>query len=229
MSKEKIVKKSFGKILLRTAVILLSLTVFAAGSISYAKYISVNSTDDSANIAGMGIEIFELNEHGKRVENIDYTKVVPGADIPGPHIKLKINSEVNYSLFVKITRSTSMPTHSYTYIDENGEEVPVIEDTVYYFLSPYNWDQYGKPYIDGDKTVETYQYIVSSENGKKDYAFKAATQYNYTNEDDGKIKANGEIEILGNDVIYVSQYYDYKNSPKFTLSFEVYIRQVQVQ
>lgn len=218
MSRGKIVIKPIGRILLRTAVILLSLAVVAVGTFSYAKYVYNSETEDSASAASMGIEIFELEERGTTIQNIDFTKVVPGADIPGPHIRLKINAEVNYSLFVKITQSKVMPT--YTYFDEFGHEVE--EPSVAYLMSEDYWTPYGNPYdVDGNKTVYTYKY---------NFVFKAGQKYNYTNDKYEGYKTEGEIKILYGDVIYVSQYYNeyYKGNPQnFTLSFETSIRQVQ--
>ena len=202
MSRGKLIKSSLGRKLLRASFILVGIAVVAAGTVSYAKYISGKESKQSAGIANMGVELFELVEYGNPVNDlkIDYTKVVPGADIPGPHIRLMINSEVSWTLFVRVTQ-TGLPLK---FVNEHDREI----DTIYYEMSK-NWAQ-----VPGQEGL--YRYIVNDpKESEHDYVFKPATVHNYT----GK----SEIEILANDTIYVSQFYDQRS--KFTLSFEAYIRQ----
>ena len=224
MSRGNIMKKPLGRILFWTICIVLAVAVCTAGSISYAKYISSENMNDHSDVANMGVELFELQEHGVLRQNVDLTQVVPGADIDGPHIRLKINSEVSYTLFLRIIHD-EFP-ESYKYIDEEGVENVV--DTVYYTVMKDQWTLY-EAYKDGDKYVEVYQFVVSNENGEKDHVFKASTPYNYTYYGEG---AMGEITVLLGDVIYISQYYDYTfvrnqgHTKDFTISFEAFIRQV---
>lgn len=188
--------------------ILFVLSLLAAMSFGevYARYVTSDDADGTGNVASVGIESFELFEHAKGVESIDYTKVVPGADIPGPHVKLKIDAQVDYTLYVKVTAINFPPA------DGEGNEV----QTVSYSLSEDTWrlvntttEQKGN-----DKyTVSTYEYIVGTEGGKQNCVFKAGTPYEM------------EIGILKDDVIYISQYYD-PQTTKFTLAFEAYLRQV---
>lgn len=205
--KLKTAKRSSNGFFVLTACILLVLTLLAAWSIgeAYARYVTSDDANDSGNVASVGIESFDLFEHADGVESIDYTKVVPGADIPGPHIQLEINSQVSYTLYVKVTAINFPP------VDGNGVEA----GTVSYSLSDA-WrlvntatEQKG----DDKYTVSTYEYIVSGEGEAQSCVFEAGTPYEM------------EIEILKDDVIYISQYYD-PQTTKFTLAFEAYIRQV---
>ena len=198
-------KMSFGRILLLPTFILLGIMVVLVGTVSYAKYISREESKQSANVANMGVELFELVERGKVVNElkIDYTKVVPGADIPGPHIRLQIESEVTWSLFVKVKWTNTFPIMR-TLPDGHQEEIV-------YFNMADGWEVYGTPVLN-DKTTEViFRY---------DYVFRPSVRHDYVA---GK---DGEIEILLGDAIFVSQYYDRKTAPDFTLSFEAYIRQV---
>lgn len=195
-------KISIGRILLLPSFMLIGILVFIAGTVSYAKYVSGEESKQSAGIANMGVELFELVEYGKPVNElkIDYTKVVPGADIPGPHIRLMINSEVSWTLFVRVTQ-TGLPLKG---VNEHDREI----DTIYYEMSE-NWAQ-----VPGQEGL--YRYIVNDpKESEHDYVFKPATVHDYTGE--------SEIAILAGDMIYVSQYYD--KASEFTLSFEAYIRQ----
>lgn len=209
MNRGQIRKMSYKKILYWTACVLIGLTLTALTvSEVYARFISSKNSDESANVASVGIEIFELKEYGKTVEHIDLTKVVPGADIPGPHIKLRINSEVNYSLFVKV----KVPNANCIKFILDDSDTVTEEQTITYRMSK-NWQIYGDPYDEGGETVYTYQYSS---------VFKAGQQYDCTGEN--------EIEILDGDEIYVSQYYneyDKETPQNFTLTFEALIRQVQ--
>ena len=197
-------KSKIGRILLRTACVLLGLGVVAAGTISYAKYISGEEEKQSSIVANMGVELFELVEFGsataqEKVE-IDYSKVVPGADIPGPHIRLQIESEVSWSLFVKVTQSNNLPIR-----DRDGHDI------VAYYIDLEHWTQVGEPTVKRDSTEYTYQY---------NDVFRPIKRYDFTGANEIAILSGGG----GEDVIYVSQYYD--RMTKFSLSFETYIRQV---
>lgn len=206
-SLRKTAKRFSGGIPVWAICILFVISLLAAWSVGevYARYATSGDSDDTGNVASVGIESFELFEHGNGVESIDYTKVVPGADIPGPHVKLKIDAQVNYTLYVKVTSVNFPPA------DGDGNEV----QTVSYSLSE-TWrlvntttEQKGN-----DKyTVSTYEYIVGTEGENTDCVFKAGTPYEM------------EIKILKDDVIYISQYYD-PDTTKFTLAFEAYLRQI---
>lgn len=228
MSRGKIINQSFGYILFWTVCVLLSLAIFTIGSFSYARYISSNDENSSAGVANMGIEVFELEKGGSLVTNIDYTQVVPGADIPGPHIKLKMCSEVSWSLYVKVTEygfpvadgeggDNSLDEKNGNAIaanvtvgkDENGEDKKEWHNVVMYEMSD-EWELVDTQTVtenDEEYYVKTYKYTFKD---TKTGVFKPATQYDYTGSD--------EIELLMGDVIFISQYYgdyfygDYKDS-----------------
>ena len=211
MSREKFFKSSLGRILFGMTFVLLAVLLVVAGTLSYAKYINTEEEKQSAGVANMGVELFEFVEYGNVPEGtivkdlkIDFTKVVPGADIPGPHIQLKINSEVSYSLFVKVTATPRDPGKTFPLM-WSGEKV--VE-----FNMSEKWEK-----VEGQEGL--YRYIVKSANGVNDCVFKPATKYDYTGID--------EIQLLEADVIYISQYYPfYDPSYEFTLSFETFVRQV---
>lgn len=250
MSRENISKKSFGRILFRTAVILLSIAVIASGAISYAKFISASGMDDASGVAIGGIEVFELEQYGGTQANIDFSQVVPGADIPGPRVNLKMYSEVKWSLFVKVTE-TGFPA-----VDDENDElydklykakgnsigadviVGMNEDDSYkterhsavvsYSMND-NWTLINTEIMyAADNTpyyVKTYQST----------AFQPSTKYNYTNTAYEGYETLGGFTLLDGDSIFISQYYNsyddvngnYSKGQKFGLAFEVYIRQVQ--
>lgn len=197
MSRGKHIKTPLGRILFRASFILAGVAVIAAGSVSYAKHLSAEEAKQSAGVANMGVTLFELVENGNAANDlrIDYTKVVPGADIPGPHIRLKINSEVSWLLFVKVT-TNNFPIMG---VDADGNEM----ETVTYEMAE-GWKQVGAPTVKGNVTEYTYQY---------NYVFLPAVEHDYT------------IGILEDDVIFVSQYFNHETASNFSLSFETYIRQ----
>lgn len=214
MSREKlnkINKQSFAGMLYRTVCLLLivAIIMLAVWSISrvYAKYVSFDNPNSSANVAGVGVEIFNLVQYGQAVAGIDYSKVVPGADIPGPHIQLKINSEVSYTLYVDVTIH-GCPT----YLNDDGEEV----DAVYFGLTD-KWE-FVKSADNGGYTTSTYKYVVDNTNNVKNYVFKAGVEHKYIDAD--------EITVLQDDVIYVSELYRNSVDGAFSLKFEAYIQQV---
>ena len=216
MSGGKFIKSPLGKILLRASFILLGAAVVAVGSVSYAKYVTSDEVKENSHVASMGIDLFELVEHGSAVESmkIDYTKVVPGANIPGPHVRLKVDAEVSYRLFVKYTLIGELPTYKFM---EDGYEHEF--ETIGIQFSD-KWKYYMTyRYPEEDRVEVIYQYLD---------IFKPTEKYDYTAE------GSGEIKVLQNDEIFVSQYYgkydypgqSYEQVAKFELTFEAYIRQV---
>lgn len=229
MSGGKLTKTSIGKILLRTLPFLLGIAIIVVGSVSYAKYVSSHAIDDSASTAGMGIEIFELDKYGSQETNVDYTQIVPGADIPGPHIKLRINSEVSYTLYVKVTE-TGFPVpveadkenkNSLYYStrnaivgnikDKDGNTTPH-EVISYDMSSRWAWVATELGEINGVKyCTKTYKYNVvgdvSESTVSSDYIFKPTTKYNYTDVDVKDYTTLKELQLLANDSIFISQYY----------------------
>lgn len=239
MSRGKLNNKSINKILLRSSFILLAVMMFALGSVSYAKYVSTNDTDDSAGVAGMGVELFEMDKYGSYAANIDYTQVVPGADIPGPRISLKLNSEVSYTIYLRVTEASDSDAGFGTQDTEyqRGNTIKGKDgegrthDIVAYSLAPW-WTYEGgmDPYTEGSITykVKIYKYNLAADNTHpehyvsptaKNHVFKPATVYDYT--------ADGAktIQVLQYDSILISQYYGVQTKPKFYLSFEAFIRQ----
>lgn len=256
MSKLKKLKKPLSKkFVFRTAVVLICLAVLAAGTVSYAKYFSFFEKNSSASVANVGIEVFEINKYGSLATNIDFSQIVPGADIPGPHIKLKMNSEVNWSLFVKVTErgfpveewlddvpGNSISARVTVGKDENGDDIIQYHDVISYFMSE-NWERIDTVKEVDKKSGEIY-YVKTY---KYTSVFVAGKSYNFTNEEG---KGEGEIALLAGDFIEVSQYYGdynyggyfdsgidgkdpeykpphYQQSIKFGLKFETYIKQVQ--
>lgn len=228
MSKAKGKIKSVKKILLYAVLPVVVLAVSLAGSFSLARYISSGGLDDSANVANLGIEIYKLSDRQELVEKIDFTQVVPGADIPAPHIQLKLKSEVSYTLFIKVTTTGfsqwETDTQDKTKIigakvmgeDHNDNE----REWVKYTLGE-RWDYVTSSYDDKTNVrTSTYKYNLATDvkNDTADYVFKPTVQYDFTDKN--------ELQILKGDVIYISQYYDHEKAEKFTLTFETYIHQV---
>ena len=215
MSRNKLlnINKSFGRMLYHAVCILLIFTMLAVWSVSvvYAKYVASDNSDGYAHVAGVGVEIFNLVQRGQEIAGIDYSKVVPGVDIPGPHIQLKIKSEVSYTLYLKVTtRNCPM------YITVDDEQIKVV-----YFDLTDDWECI-KIVESGDYTTYTYKYVVGTANNEKNYVFKAGEEYTF-------VDAN-EIRILQGDLIYVSERYGelYRKNEdmSFSIQFEAYIQQV---
>ena len=157
-------KLSFGSTLCRAVCLLLIVAILVVWSVGvvYAKYVTSDSSSNSAGVAQVGVETFNLVEHGQAVAGTDYSKVIPGVDIPGPHIQLKINSEVNYTLYLEIT-SRNFPT----YVNVNGEQVKVV-----YFDLTDDWELV-KTVESGSNTTYTYKYIVDKIDNVNNYVFTA--------------------------------------------------------
>ena len=206
-------QQSLSSKLCRTLCVLLIVAILATLTISgvYALYVNSNNSSNAAGVAGVGVEIFNLVEHGQAVAGVDYSNVVPGVDIPGPHIQLKIKSEVSYTLYV-VVKVSNLPT----YINADGEEVQAI-----YFDLTSDWELVQTVETDGT-TAYTYKYVVSTIDGEKNYVFTAGKQHTYLNDN--------EIAILQNDVIYVSEKYGELcrngEDTSFSVKFETYIQQV---
>lgn len=223
MSRGKIFKKSYRNVLyLAISVFVAIALLIALSATSLAKYISSQKKGDSAGVAGMGIKVFELIEHGSHGEEDDaeYTegqidlkydceKIIPGVDIPGPHIKLKIDSAVSCALYVKV----NVPK-----VDciKFGDGEPTKTQTVTYKIDS-KWalqSDLTQEVSSGDTVYTVYTY-------KYEDVFNPATEYNHTKDGTGAL---GEIPVLDGDVIKISQYY--KSSSEFTLTFNAYIKQV---
>lgn len=228
MSEGKGKIKSVKKILFHAALALVALAVSAVGSFSLARYISSGGMDDSATVADLGIKIYKFSDRQALVENIDFTQVVPGADIPAPHIELKLQSEVSYTLFVKVTTTGFSQWETDTQDNTKIIGAKVIgknhndkeHEWVKYTLGE-RWDYVTSSYDDENNVrTSTYKYNLATDvkNDPADYVFKPTKSYDFTGDD--------ELQILDGDVIYISQYYDHKKAEKFTLSFETYIHQV---
>lgn len=219
MSRERFVKKSYVSILYWAVCIIIVLTLIGLtlGEV-YAKYISSNNSDDSANVANVGVEVFELVEHGEEKNTqyyYDCKKIIPGVDIPGPHVKLKINSEVSYALYVKVT----VPNAKCIKYGNDGNS-PTEEQTVTFSVLS-EWGSPVETQEVKDKTSNVLLYTVYTY--KYATVFKPATEYNYT-KDEGAL---GEIKVLEGDVVKVSQYFKPDSEDfSFSLAFEAYIRQV---
>lgn len=206
-------KQYFGGIPFRAVCILLIVTMIIAWSVSgvYARYVNNVSSNNSASVASMGVEIFNLAQYGQAIAGVDYSKVIPGVDIAGPHIQLKINSEVSYALFVQVT-VFNCPT----YVNIDGEVVKVVD-----FAMTDDWELTNVEAVD-NRTKFTYKYIVDSTDNAKNYVFKAGEEHSYVGSD--------EIKILQGDAIFVSERYSnvYAESEElsFFIKFESYIQQV---
>lgn len=231
------------KVLYVAGFVILALMICAAWSFSYAKYISSQKSNNNSNVAGVGVEHFELvkpeddnydwevikyiyrdTEIGASYKGIvKYDQVLPGVDLPAPYINLKIYSEVSYRLYVRIKVSKQLPW--YNYIDEHGNVAyasAINANLVDYKTELYDtWEPVTSESVDGEKyTVYTY---------KSKEVYKAGQRYN-DKTDPGKPM---KVSILSDDLIYVSQYYGLKdelnpgyNTPSFTIEFEAFIRQV---
>lgn len=235
------------KILLRTAFVLVGASVFAVGSFSLAKYVSSESSEGSGSVASLGIKLFELKE-GSLLESVDYRQAVPGFDIPAPRISLHINSEVSYTLYLKVTEGSTIGgehdwrTGEYARgnaimgQDSAGKECEVIS----YEMADW-WEYEGTSAdVDYDENgisyhTKYYKYNITTdtEHNKKvslselsEYMFKPVTEYNYTDREGGI----GTIGLLKNNALVVSQYYGVhdENPATFYLSFEAYIRQTLI-
>ena len=216
MSRDKlnnVNKLSLGSVIYRAVCVLLIVLTLVTFSVSgvYAKYVTSGSASNSANVAGLGVEIFNVVEKGKEVGGIDYSKVIPGVDIPGPHIQLKINSEVSYTLYLEIT-TRNFPI----YINVDGEKVKVV-----YFDVTDDWELINTV-EDNGYTISTYKYVVGTTDGVNNYVFKAGEAHTYVDDN--------EITVLKNDVIYVSEKYGklYGSSEElsFFIKFNAYVKQV---
>lgn len=98
----------------------------------FAKYVITDTYADSASVAPAGSNI-ELWEHEANLENgiyvlnegvtkntNEYKKVLPGVDIAkDPFIRLNLNSDVTYELYIKVVESNPFPdTVTYTLTDD---------------------------------------------------------------------------------------------------------------
>ena len=209
----KINKLSFGSTVCRALCLLIIVVMLVAWTFSgvYAKYVTSESSSSTANVAGIGVEIFKLVEHGKAVEEFDYSNVVPGVDIPGPHIQLKIKSEVSYTLYLDVT-TRNLPL----YINVDGEQVQVV-----YFDMTSDWELVNTVTTD-NYTTNTYKYVVDATDNANNYVFKAGEEHSYL--------GDKEITVLKNDVIYVSEkygtIYGKGEDVSFSIKFNAYIKQV---
>lgn len=177
---DNLTKKSFGKVLFRIFCILLVLTSLTAWSVGgvFAKYVSSRDSGGFANVANMGIEKFELREHtakewsdvtadelkqmvaqnklhilGTQEAATDQTISVPYGEVnvpKDPFIRLKINSTLNYELYLIVTESDNFP------------------DTVSYSLTG-----------DWERTTST-SYTGSGKLYKYKVTFTAGEQYDFT-------------------------------------------------
>lgn len=159
MGKGKYAKKSqlsFHEIMYRTVGIIFVLTMLSIWLLSglFAKYVISDNHYDSARVA-KGMTVIEVKEHQAELKNgeyeldedtevtgNDYSKVIPGVDIPkDPFIELNTqNAEVSYELYVKVTE-----------ID--------LPDTVTYQLTS-DWDKVTE-LSDASKGIYVYKYKKS--------------------------------------------------------------------
>ena len=240
------------------ACIVLSITVLVVFAVSevYAKYISSHNSNNTPNLAQVGITEFELvNYQGKTSDILkyDYTKIVPGADIPGPHINLKINSEVSYTLFLRVKVLNGNLNGDDK--KENEENLTAKTAHIETKIDTTKWELYStttetvkvKPEKDteGDTEGNTEKGIEEDTEGdaeedtekenKKEYTVytykyivdspEGINDYVFKPGQVYNCVGDNAIRILKDDVIYVSQYYTQKNG-QFELTFEAYIRQV---
>ena len=219
-------KQPLGKFLFWLTFGLILFTLLTAGVASYAKYVSSQESNNVAGVADMGIEIFELKEHGVTFDNVDLTKVVPGVDIPGPHIKLKMYSEVSWAVYVKVTERGFPVADELDYrpgnkITGRGNDGRLHNVVIYDVSADWELVDVEKS-KDPDGTmhyVKTYRY---------NEVFQPATSYDLTD-------STTAIQFLAGEYIFISEHYgnyDYENGgnkpgPQFGLTFEAYIRQVQ--
>lgn len=217
--------KKYRKILLRSTCILLALALFTMASYSLAKYVSTNEEKTDAGVAKLGIEIFELTDSGKTDTTIDYTKIVPGANISGPSIKLKMYSEISWSIYVTVTEigfpvgpeedkdeensldkaKGNSITAQTSVVDENGETRRVNHQVISYYMAD-DWSLSETKRCTGTADDGTqYTYYVKTYVYNK--VFKPATKYNHTNEFFNDYETLYEIPLLAGSEIFVSQYY----------------------
>lgn len=226
------------KILIRSSFILAGVAVFAVGSFSLAKYVHSEEEKGAAGVARMGVKVFELTS-GSRSESIDYTQAVPGFDIPVPRISLHLDSEVGYSLYLKVmeTSNSDNVAHDWTNpefamgnaihgLDADGKQCDVVSYTMapwWVFQASENVVENGKEY-----RVKYYKYNLAADpdhegdasTEETDFMFKPATVYDYTGTDN-------TIGLLMSDAIIVSQHYGVldEKPPQFYIGFEAYIQQ----
>lgn len=245
MSRGKILKKTYRSILYWSvcALIVITLVAFAISEV-YAKYVTSGGLNDSANVAGVGVEVFELVGHGDHGTEDTFVAewnntgrkyecnlLIPGVDIPGPHVKLKINSDVSYTLYIKVKVPKNVGCLSFVNaVDQplpDDEEVDDKEEKTVFLKMNRHWvEERAYREKSDDYIVYTFKYSLTDAATVPDYVFKAGVEYVHDTDET-------EIEILNDDRIYVSDKFDYSafkhetvNAVDFTLSFEAYIRQV---
>lgn len=134
MNREKYTKKSkryTHNVMYWVVGILLVLTMLSAWLVSglFAKYVISSYMMDSARVAKTGIGTMKLLEHeaklnsgiyvldeNEEVTENKYETVIPGVDIAkDPFVRLDINSELAFELYVQVVKSTSFPSETVTY------------------------------------------------------------------------------------------------------------------
>lgn len=236
MSRGNFIKKSYKAILYWAVFAIVAITLIALSATSLAKYVVSESADGgSANVLGVGVEELELvtdwqmrpgtggdPDPGKDPDdpdigsgsgnqaaiNYDASKIIPGVDIVAPRIKLKINSSVNYSLYIKV----SVP--KFDFVNFGGTEGDISKTTTLVYKMTDKWvEEESLRITTTEYTVYTYKYNLG-----EGFVFEAGESYSYEDEE--------AIRILNDDTIFVSQYFKGKDIEGFKLSFEAYVRQV---
>lgn len=190
----------------------------------FAKYITTGNDNDSARVAKTGVVKAEILEHEaynkdksgiyelrndekntsdstlhKEVNGNKYTEVLPGVDIPkDPFIRLEIDSEVDYELFLRVTESEYFP------------------EKVTYEIDKVNWKLVSE---DTKNHTRIFKYIGNADGVINGYI--DAGKHTILID---KILVNNKLEVSQ----YYDADAEYKkdDNGKFTLSFDAWLKQV---
>lgn len=171
-----------GNILYWSVGILFILTMLSTWLASnlFAKYIVNDSASDSAHVAAGGeIELYEhepILKNGvyeldldSKVTGYTYKKVIPGVDIAkDPFVKLNFKAEVDYELYMQVTKSEYFPeTVTYKITDD---WVLINEDKGIYrykvYLDAATLHDVEIKILLNDKLYVSEHYVGRDQNGK---------------------------------------------------------------
>ena len=180
---KKIPQLSYSNILFRTAGALLILTMLSIWLVCglFAKYVISDYMMDSAQVAKSGIGTMELLEHEAELDNgiyklkdnaevteNTYNKVIPGVDIAkDPFVRLKINSDVAYELYIEVAKSEYFPDTVTYELTEDWIEVDATKGVYKYkdtFEAGASHDEKIKILKD-DKLIVSEHYVGKNQNG----------------------------------------------------------------
>ena len=158
--------------------ILLVLTLLSTWLVSglFAKYVISGHIMDSATVAKTGIGTMELLEHEAKLDNgiylLDekkevtentYNRVIPGVDIAkDPFVKLDIDSDVTYELYIKVVKSTSFPDTVTFELTEDWIEIDATNG-IYKYKNVFDTQFKGTiKILKNDKLIVSEHYVGNS-------------------------------------------------------------------